>query len=205
MFDDVLNDRVTLVKKDGSVFKEDIKALVTKGKVQIHDPSLPIEVGDHLLRKLPSGLVEDYQVDDPVLHAGLRGIDAFYQVHVTRSGGQTQPQAAIQSIVAHFHGDNSRMNVSSTDNSTNTIVSYSVEKLQNFLDQVKPALGTLPEAERSAMASPLAVLEQEVSNGSPSPTKVTSALQSMKSIAEGVSGNLIASGIAGMITSMMTS
>lgn len=204
LFDDMMNDRVSLVKKDGTVFKKDIKALVTKGKVQIHDPKLPIEVGDHLLRELPSGLVEDYLVDDPVLHSGLASIEAFYIVHVTRTGGQVQPQAAIQSITAHFHGDNARMNIQSTDNSTNTTVSYTVDKLQSFLDQVKPALSGLPEAPRTAMTAPLALLEDEVRRGSPSPSKVAAALQSIKTVAEGVAGNLIATGIAGMAASMMT-
>ena len=203
MFDDVLNDRVSLVKKDGTIYREDIKALVTKGKVQIHDPKLPIEVGDHLLRKLPSGLVEDYLVEDPVLQSGLASIEAFYIVHVSRTGGQVQPKSAIQSITAHFHGDNARMNIHSTDNSINTSVNYSVEQLQSFLDQVKPALSGLPKAERAAIEAPLALLEDEVRNGSPSSSKVAEALHSIKSIAEDAAGNLIATGIVGMVASIL--
>ena len=35
MLDHMLEDRVTLVKKDGAVIREGIPSLVTKGKVQI--------------------------------------------------------------------------------------------------------------------------------------------------------------------------
>ncbi len=204
VFDDMMNDRVSLVKKDGSVFKEDIKAVVSKGTIQIHDPKLPIEVGDHLLRKLPSGLVEDYLVDDPVLHSGLASIQAFYVVHVTRSGGQVQPQAALQSITAHFHGDNARMNIQSIDNSTNTSANCTIDELQSFLSQVKPVLSGLPEDQRKAMAAPLAQLEEEAQRENPSRSRIATALQSIKTIAEGVAGNLIAAGIAGTASAMLT-
>jgi hypothetical protein len=41
VLDHMLNDRVSLVKKDGSVFRQDIRCLVTKGQIQIHDATLP--------------------------------------------------------------------------------------------------------------------------------------------------------------------
>ena len=56
VLDDMLEDRVTLVKNDGRIEREEIPSLVMKGKVQIHDSSLPIEVGDHLLRIFQMGL-----------------------------------------------------------------------------------------------------------------------------------------------------
>lgn len=202
VFDDLMNDRVTLVKRDGTVFKKDIKALVTRGKIQIHDPKLPIEVGDHLLRELPSGLVEDYHVDDPVLHAGLQSIDAFYQVHVSRTGGQVQPSAAIQSIVNHFHGANSRVNINSTDNSTN-VAEIPILKIAGLLAQVKPAVAGLPEPQRTAMAEPIALLESEIRSGNPDQPRVRNTLESMRSIAEAATGNLVAAGIAGLIGQML--
>lgn len=101
-FEEIMNDRVTLVKKDGSVAKDEIQCLVTKGQIQIYDPTLPIEVGDHLLRKLPNGLVEDYVVEYPQLHSGLGSISAFYIIEVKRTDTPaSQPSTVIQSITAH--------------------------------------------------------------------------------------------------------
>jgi hypothetical protein len=204
MLEDMLNDRVTLVKKDGTVIREDIPSLVTKGKVQIHDATLPIEPGDHFLRKLPSGLVEDYLVEEPTLHAGLD--QPIFVVHVRRSKTpEAGPQAVIQSITNNFNGANSRVNINSVDNSTNIAREISITKLHAFLDQVKPALGSLPEPQREAIKAPLAVLENEVRSDSPSSSNIATALQSAKTIVEGAVGNLIATGIAGMISSMMSS
>ena len=62
MLRDFNKDRITLVKADGQVAKEDIPALVTGDMIFTADQSLPLEVGDHLLRELPNGLVEDYEV-----------------------------------------------------------------------------------------------------------------------------------------------
>ena len=58
------SDRVTLVKADGSVSRENLRAVVMKGKIQLHDGTLPIETGDHLLRKIPNGTVADYKFTD---------------------------------------------------------------------------------------------------------------------------------------------
>jgi len=65
MFEGMMNDRVTLVKEDGTVEKENIPAMVQPGKVFMDDSTLPIQPGDRLLRSLPSGLVEEYIVLNP--------------------------------------------------------------------------------------------------------------------------------------------
>lgn len=57
----MMRDKVTLVKKDGTLIKEGIKAQVASGRIITFDADLPLEPGDHFLRTLPSGLVEDYE------------------------------------------------------------------------------------------------------------------------------------------------
>lgn len=204
MLHHMLNDRVTLVKKDGTLHRENIPALVTKGRVQVHDTTIPIEIGDHLLRKLPNGLVEDYVVDDPVLQSGLGSIEAFYIVHVSRSGQPlAQPQAVIQNITNNFHGANSRVNIHSADLSTNISTEIDVQRIKSFVEQVKPVVGELPKAARDTIVEPLTLLEDEIRSGVPSPPKVKAALESIRSIAEGVAGNLIAAGIVALTTPML--
>ena len=71
MFQSLMRDKVTLVKKDGTVLRSDIPATVSTGQITTYAEDLPIEVGDHFLRELPNGLVDDYIVCDPVTTVGL--------------------------------------------------------------------------------------------------------------------------------------
>lgn len=202
-FDDMLNDRVTLVKKDGSVVKDNIKCVVTSGKIQIHDAMLPIEVGDHLLRKLPNGLVEDYIVENPQLHSGLGSIKAFYIVDVRRTDAPAaQPATIIQRITAHITGANSRLTIG-TDNSVNSNTEISGLQVASLLEQLKPSLAALPEAQRTKIAEPIKLLEGEIHSGKPDQSKLRSGLLTMKSIAEEAAGNLVATGVVAMIVHML--
>ncbi len=198
MLDNMLEDRLTLVKQDGTIAKEQIPALVMKGKIQIHDFTIPIEVADHLLRNLPNGFVEDYIVDDPVLQSGLG--HKFYTVHVRRSSSPAaQQRAAIQNITNNFHGANSRVNIASTDNSINISGEISAEKAQAFLAQLKPVIAGLPEPQQTEIKGQVALLDEEINKTLPSPSKITEVLRSIRTAAEGAAGNLIASGIVAML------
>lgn len=206
VFDDLMNDRVTLVKRDGTVSKENITSLVAAGSIQINDQSLLMEPNDHLLRTLPNGLVEDYIIVDPQFHAGFGGIESFWTVKVRRSNAPAaQTGVTIQRITNNFHGANSRVNIASTDLSTNTATSFDPAKLQALIEQVRPAIGALPQPQRDAIQAPLALLEDEVRSGAPTDSKVALALQSIKSVAEEVTGNLIAAGIVGLVAPLLTS
>jgi hypothetical protein len=79
-----LNDILSLHKPDGRVF-ERIAALVSQGRILITDVRLPIETGDRLIRNLPSGLRDEFIVDDPGFQQGIAGLPAHYQVKVHRA------------------------------------------------------------------------------------------------------------------------
>jgi hypothetical protein len=203
MLEDVLNDRVTLVKADGTVERENIPSLVTSGKVMIQDTSVPLEVGDHLLRKLENGLVEDFVVDDPVFQQGVGGIKAFYNARVSRSGSPTAKyETAVSQITNNFHGANSRVNIGSTDNSTNISATITSERIREFIDQVRLVMGALPANYAEEIKAPLELLEMEAEKSEPAQMNVRGALQTIKTVAEGATGNLVASGIVGLISSM---
>ena len=196
MLKDVLNDRVTLIKADGTVERENIPSLVSAGKIMIQDTTVPLEVGDHLLRKLENGLVEDFVVDDPVFQQGVGGIKSFYNARVSRSGSPTTKyEAAISQITNNFHGANSRVNIGSTDNSTNISTIISSEKIHEFIGQVRPVMSALPEQYIEEIREPFALLEAEAEKPELSQMKVRGALQAIKTVAEGATGNLVASGI----------
>lgn len=195
-------DRVDLVKSDGTVAKTDLLAVVGKGTIQLHDATAPIEVSDHLLRKIPNGMVENYTVIDATLHSGL-GM-SYYEVDVRKGSAGAQPQqAAIQQITNIFHGANARANINSIDNSTNVASSIDVEKIRDFAAQVRANKPSLPTDVQEKIGGPLSALEREAHAAAPNPAKLIETLKSVKTIAEGAAGNLVASGIASLATSLM--
>jgi hypothetical protein len=197
----LMRDKVSLVKKDGTLCRTDIPATVSTGEITTFAEDLPIEVGDHFLRELPNGLLDDYIVIDPGYQSGITGaIRPHYQVKVRRSDA---PSAPPQTIIANFHGANSRMNVNSTDNSVNVVSGISAEQLAAFISQVRASMSALPAKHQEAIAEPLAVLEGEADSEAPSPSKIHSALLMIRRIVEGASGNLVASGIMHLIRQMI--
>lgn len=199
-FRDLATDRVTLVKADGTTVRENIQASVQAGKIFTFDADLPLEPGDHFLRTLPSGLVEDFVVDDPNFMTGIHGIPSSFQSKVHRSReGNAPKQQVIERITNHFHGENARVTIG-TDNSVN-LVSHQLQPLAvaGLLEEIKSNLGSLPEPQRTEMAVPLALLEDEVRKPSPENSKLREGLASLRKIAESVTSSLIAAGIKAMI------
>ncbi|KQQ61606.1 hypothetical protein ASF69_01565 [Rhizobium sp. Leaf311] len=199
----MLNDLVTLVKKDGTVQKEGIKAQVSTGLIITSDANLPIEPGDHFIRIQPSGLAEDYIVIDPGFMSGGRGlIPPHFQSKVRRSDAPVAPPSTIINNI-HNHGPNSRVNINSVDNSTNTSISIQPLEVASLIEKIKPHLSSLPEDTRTKMAVPIELLETEIRSGKPSSSVLTEGLKSMKVISEGAAGNLVAAGIGAMIGPML--
>jgi hypothetical protein len=83
-FNAVLNDVLTLQKADGRVFAN-IKAHVSPKGILIMDVQLPIEIGDKLIRTLPSGLRDEFIVDDPGYREAVMGIPAHFVVKAHRA------------------------------------------------------------------------------------------------------------------------
>jgi hypothetical protein len=122
-------DRITLVKKDGTVFKEGVLASVGAKTIIVEDMTLPIERGDHILRKLPSNLNEDYVVTQATCYTGHL---AHWEVKYRKSG---EAATSVQTIVNNISGHNARVNIHSTDNSNNQVVENS-EKVFSELAEV---------------------------------------------------------------------
>lgn len=142
MFNGMLNDLVTLVKKDGTVVKDKIKAMVQPKTIFMDDATLPIEPGDRLLRTLPSGLVDEYLVDEPGFFAGLSGMDAHFQTKVHRSD---TPAAQPNTIINNIQGQNARVNINSTDNSQNIAISSDGSEIFEALHKVLEGSGIIGE------------------------------------------------------------
>jgi hypothetical protein len=151
-FEQLLRDKVTLTKKDGTIFRKDVAASVQSNMISIFDPDLPIEVGDHFLRQLPSGLVEDFVVDDPGFRSGLESIPPHFQTKVHRSD---RPIGQPQTIITNIAGDNARVNVNSTDNSTNTVTTNSATL---FTEMLKAVAQIATKSERETVAATISAM-----------------------------------------------
>jgi hypothetical protein len=156
---------VTLMKKDGAILRSDIPAVVSDGQIRMFVTDLRIEVGDHILRQLPNGLVEDYIVDEPCYSNGIGPIPANYAVKVHRSDAPTAPP---QTVIANFHGANSRMNVNSTDNSSNNVIyqTHDLNQLADELSRLREALLARAQSpEHYAAIGAIASAELEAKSG----------------------------------------
>jgi hypothetical protein len=88
-----MTDTLVLQKPDGRAF-QGIRASVSSRGIFIQDVRLPIEVGDKLMRNLPSGLTDTFIVDDPGFHETFSNIAAHYQVKVHRAS----PENAVSPV-----------------------------------------------------------------------------------------------------------
>jgi hypothetical protein len=151
-FKTLLNDKVTLVKKDGRLARKDIAASVQPNKIITYDADLPIEVGDHFLRNLPNGLVDEFIVDDPGYSPGLLTIPPHFTSKVHRSD---QPAGQPQTIINNIVGDHAKVNVNSTDNSTNTVTTNSATL---FTEMLKAVSQIATKSERETIAATISAM-----------------------------------------------
>lgn len=98
-FGQLMRDTLSLVKRDGSR-TDGIKGSVQKDKIFIHRSDIAIEEGDHLIRSMPHGGVEEYVVIEPNFRQGLGSIPAGYQAEVRRKPetipGQVMSPASVK-------------------------------------------------------------------------------------------------------------
>lgn len=111
------NDIVSLVKNDGTKYNS-VKATVVGNSIILKAQSFPIEVGDVFERVLPTGILEEYLIEDPNYFNGGSGIPAFYQCKVSKKGITKNNN---QNITYNLNGNNSKVNINSTDSSTNVL------------------------------------------------------------------------------------
>jgi hypothetical protein len=96
------------------------KAAVLPKLIVVFDTSIPINVGDEVRRKLPSGKDEAFEVIEPTYFEKLHGTKAHYQLKYRRKGEFTHGTGGNYTL--HVSGNNSRVNIGSTDQSTNVVV-----------------------------------------------------------------------------------
>jgi hypothetical protein len=138
---DQCNEKVTIEKQDASRY-EQVSAMVTDKMVLVPDVKIPIEPGDAILRELPSGIVERLTITEPGFHAQFHGIQPHYQVKYRREG---KKPAGTPGYIFHVSGENARVNIHSTDQSSNVVTQQTgafkdLNKLADELGRLREAL-----------------------------------------------------------------
>ena len=173
MFERLLNDTISLMKKNGDCF-DAIKASVQPDKIIIDRSDIVIETGDLIRRKMSNGGEETYEVIDPVFYEKFNGLPAHYQIDVIKLG-VPQAKKAIQNITFNISGKNARLNQNSVDLSTNI-----VNVNQELINHVNDLRAEVIKQELSKEVVELVdAIEGQVCSENPSKSVVSSLVKSL--------------------------
>ncbi len=199
-FTDLMRDTLNVLDENGAVLKENVKASVQKNKIITTDTSFPLKPNYHFLRTLGNGMVEDFVVIDPGFRKGMAVIPDTYQASVRRSD---IPLADKSTIIQNISGSHNRVYASSTDNSVN-IGSIDILATAGVVDQIRPYVEKLPVDIQGEMVDHLNTVEKELRSPVGNHSVIRRSLESIKNIAEGASGNLVANGIASLVDKLIS-
>lgn len=183
-------DTVALLKQDGSRV-EGIKATVSgSDKIifsayQNHSPDpVRVDPSDLLIRTTSVG-EETFRVMDPRFYEqGIAGFGPHYQCQVKKLG-LPEAVAAVQHITHNYNvsGVNARVNVNSTDNSTNivNIDSQVTQHIDTLRSEIQNA-GLTAEQVQEALDI-VDVVQQQFESGKPKKSVVMALLESIPPIA----------------------
>ena len=160
---------VTVVAPDGTE-RCTVQAYFAGNVFIVEDMSADMQPGDDLRRRLPNGKDDIFRIDDPALFdTGHMG--AHYQVKVSRKGTFEQ---ATGGYYVNVTGTNSRVNIGSSDYSTNVVNSGDV-----FGDMRQAInLGVNDEARRADIVAAIDAAEKAKGTGG-----FAAAYQSVVSVA----------------------
>ncbi|MGY8830110.1 MAG: hypothetical protein ACKVIS_11260 [Pseudomonadales bacterium] len=181
-------DTVALLKQDGRRV-EGIKSTVSGSNLIVFSAhqshiSGPIQVdpSDLLVRTTSVG-EETYMVVDPRFYEqGIGRMGPHYQCQVKKLG-LPEAKAAVQHITYNVSGVNARVNVNSTDNSTNiaNIDSQVTQHIETLRSEIQNA-GLTAEQVQEALDI-VDVVQQQFESGKPKKSVVMALLESIPPIA----------------------
>jgi hypothetical protein len=132
-----MSDELEIKKTNGSVHKQN--GLVSRNKITLADLEAPVEEGDEIIRHLPSGVTERYDVLHVQHYSGLRGTGAHIELDVRKAGSRLRSERPSQTVY-NITGNNPRVNVNSTDQSVNIVNTNSEDLFDKLLKSVHERL-----------------------------------------------------------------
>ena len=134
------------------------RGIFTGSKIIVFDEKLLVFAGDEIRRALPNGSDEAFTVVDPKFFDKMMGgMPAHFQIDVRRKGAFPHHQGGHYNITVS--GENARVNIGSTDNSTNVVNNSGV-----FADLIHAIEGGLTNKTQKAVLIE-AVKEMEKTKG----------------------------------------
>ena len=144
-------DNVDVVAPDGTI-RCQTKAYFSGKMFVVDDMAADLRPGDDIRRLLPNGNEDVFRIDDPTFHkAG--NFAAHYQVKVSRIGAFPAHTGGNYNIT--LQGPNSRVNIQSTDNSTNISKGTVLSELK---DAIEAAVKN--DAERATMLAYVSAIDR---------------------------------------------
>lgn len=152
MFNAFPQSEVDIVAPDGTV-RQSTKALISDKDIILPDPKAVVCVGDEVRRKLPNGLEDTFEITKTMYYDGMTGIPAHHQLRYRQKG--TFQKGTGGNYTIHVIGANARVNVHSTDNSTNNAGQNPV------FDQMAKAVteSAIEDAEKDRLRQVISIME----------------------------------------------
>lgn len=212
-------EKARLIKHDSSVI-DNIEAFFSRETILVDDASICIEEGDTFERILPNGIKEHYLVIDNGFFSGSSGIPAHYQAKVEKQtpyrktgSGQvvgSSPASDSNGININVSGGSiSNLQIQQGSvNSSQRIAppqNFDYKAVSDFLNQMnKYPMLTDELGENAAKFEQLVTEAETAVKNKEAPSKIKTVLEMMKDLMIGVTGSLIASGIATQIPALLS-
>lgn len=151
IFDHFPKTPIDIVAPDGTL-RCSTTGIISTNEIQVPDASIDVETGDEVRRLLPNGKEEVFIIRDAVYSDGLGPIPPHYNLKVFRKGSFARHTGGHYINVS---GHNARVNLNSTDNSTNVVNTTSIfAQVASAIEQ-----GVDDAAERETLLEALKAIE----------------------------------------------
>ena len=104
-FKDFITETVTIQRPDGSM-SEPVKCSISDDLITVFDETLDLSAADKLIRALPNGKAQRYDVLDVDFNNDFHGIPAHFEIKVRRQGAVIPaPKSTVTNIsISDSHG-----------------------------------------------------------------------------------------------------
>lgn len=184
---------ITLIKSDGT--RVEAQARMSNGKLTVWDPNFPVETGDIIERRLPSGIVERYEVVDTGYSPGLGSIPAHYSIKVRNSALRTASPNVVHNYHAGQVGAQGPNAVASHNFMFQQVHHVDIGEVRTCFAEAKRAIGEmdLDQDTREVVDASIETLEKQLAKPEPKPrlllplaTTIATALTTAGAVGQGV-------------------
>jgi hypothetical protein len=192
MFDAFDPEPLTVVKKNGE--KKEFKGLVAENSVTTDDTHVHFEHRDEIERKLPNGMAEVFEIDDPTFYRGMGGIPDHYQLKVRRKGSRKAGPTTNILNIGSVHGGQIQQGTHHSTQTGTFNLGSDLSDLATLITKVKSDLPkmALSEDQRAEAETYVDAIQRQTKLAKPNPGFIRTSLESLKTVMEGAGGDVVA-------------